>query len=170
MSYLSDLRLIVSGSTSPFSLLTSILTYPTLPLHLPPIPSSPSPPPTSDDTCPALIPRMFRAGCSHHRFDGFSPRFLFAARHKPMIGQVIMYCTTMFWKRAIYTSISSSPTFSIAAPMGGYIHDPPHWCLGIMPAIRHTAHWWKPLRAFSSRGVIAHISDPNRSTACTTTI
>ena len=36
-----------------------------------------------------------------------------------------------------------------------------------MPAIRRTARWWKPSRAFSNQGIITHILDPNRSTACT---
>ena len=37
-----------------------------------------------------------------------------------------------------------------------------------MPEIRRTTWWWKPLRAFSRQGFITHISEPNRSTACTT--
>ena len=99
-------------------------------------------PPTSAASCPALIPRIFRAGCSHHRHDSCSPVFWSSARHKSIIGRVAMYCATVFWWRAIYTPISSSPTVDSSAPMVGYTHVPSRWLLVPMSDIRRTARWW----------------------------
>ena len=164
MYYLSDLCLIVSGSTSSFSISPSIFPYPNI--HLPLIPRIP--PPTSAAVFPALIPRISIAGCSHHRLDILSPSFRSTARHNYMIGQVAIYFAAVFWWQSIYTLISSSPTVSRAAPMGGYTHVPSRLHSGPMPDIRRTARWWKPSMAFSRRGFNTHISEPNRNTACTT--
>ena len=79
-------------------------------------------------------------------------RFRSASRQKSMIGKVAMYCATVFWRQAIYTPISSSPTISSATPTGGYTHVPSHWSLGPMPVIRRTTRWWNPSRDFSNQG------------------
>ena len=71
---------------------------------------------------PSLIPMISRAGCSHHRLDRRIPGIRLAANHKFMVVRVTMYCATAFWWREIYIPISSSPTISSAAPMGGYTH------------------------------------------------
>ena len=107
---------------------------------------------------------IFRAGCSHHCLDGRIPRFRSAAKHKSMIGQVAIYCATVFWRRAIHTLISSSPDIASAAPMGEYTHVPYGQRLGPMPAIRCAA---RPSRAFSNRGVSTHVLETNSSTTCT---
>ena len=67
--------------------------------------SVPNPPPTppSSAACLTIIPRISRVGCSHHFLDRCSPRFRSAARKKSMIGRVAIYCTTVLWRREIYT-------------------------------------------------------------------
>ena len=87
----------------------------------------------------ALIPRISIMGCSHHLCESRIPGLLSTVRHKSKIGQVVMYCATVLWRRAIYTPISSSPTVSSATLMGGYIHLPFSWSSGPMPTIRQTA-------------------------------
>ena len=79
------------------------------------------PPPTSTATLPALITRIPRAGCYHHCLDSRSPGFFSSTRHKYMIGRVSTYRATLFWRQAIYIPISSIPTVTSSAPMGGYI-------------------------------------------------
>ena len=84
---------------------------------IPPLPYSPSEyDPPSADTCPALIPMIFRAECYHHLLGGSITGFRSATIHNSMIGRGAMYCATVFWQRAIYIPISSSTTISSAAP------------------------------------------------------
>ena len=130
---------------------------------LPPVSSLPS-----AATYPALILMIFRASCSHHLLNRRIPGFRSSAKHKSMIGRVAIYCATMFWRRAIYTPISSNPTIVSATPMSRYTHVPSRWRLGPMPAIRRAAWWWNSARVFPYQGVSTHVSDPKRSTACTT--
>ena len=99
--------------------------------HLPYSPSpseSDSSPPISFlpsmATCPSLTPIIYRVGCSHRLLYRRIPGFSSTAKHKSMIGRVAIYCATVFWRRAIYTPISSSPTIPSAAPMVGYTHVP----------------------------------------------
>ena len=82
------------------------------------------PPPPSAPECPALIPRISKAVYSHHCLDRRIPVFRSTARHKSMIGLVVMYCVTMFWRRAIKNPISSSPTIYSTTPISGYTHVP----------------------------------------------
>ena len=74
-----------------------------------------------------------------------------------------MYCTTVFWRQVIYNPISSSPTIASANPIGGYTHVPYRWGSDNMLAIRHTARWRKPTRAFYIWEVTTHVSDPKKS-------
>ena len=64
ISYLSDLRLIISGSPSHITLTHSIIPKRTIPLPLPIIPLSPShpPPPPSAAVLPALVSIISRSG------------------------------------------------------------------------------------------------------------
>ena len=86
-------------------------------------------------------------GCSHHLRESLIPGLRSTARHKSMMGQVTMYCATVFWRRAIFTPI---------------------WAHARHPKNRQTARWWNPARAFSRWGFTTYVSDPNKSTACTT--
>ena len=54
-------------------------------------------PPPSAAACPALIPRISRAGWYHHRLYRRSPFFCSTARHKYMIGRFVMNCVTVLW-------------------------------------------------------------------------
>ena len=72
------------------SLVLPVISVPSLHTSLPYSPSSyyssiPVPSTPSSASCPALIPRISRSGCSHHRLDRHSPVFLFSSRHKFMI-------------------------------------------------------------------------------------
>ena len=126
------------------------------------------PPPHSAAACPTLISTILRAGWSQHFLDRPIHVLRSAARYKSMIGRVTIYFATVFWQRAIYNPIYSSPTIASASPMGGYTHVPPCWSLGPMPSIRRSAWWWNPSRDFSNWGVRTHVLYPNSITACTT--
>ena len=73
-------------------------------------------PPPSMDTCLSLIPMISRAVCSDHQLDRRIPGLRSAAKHNTMI------CATVFWRRAIYTQISSSTNVARANPIGRYTH------------------------------------------------
>ena len=143
--------------------------HPSLPFSTSPSPSDSSitfSTPSSASAFPALIPRISRVGCSHHRLNIRSPGFRSAARNKYMIVWVAMYCATVFWWREIYALILSRPTIASAAPMGEYTHVPSRWFLGPMPVIRCTAQWWKPSRVFYRQGVSTYVLDPHRLHHC----
>ena len=158
-------RLYLSYSFQSPSLHNSLFYSPSPSPYDPSVPISPS---TSASACPALIPRISIARWSHHFLDSHIPGFLSVTRHKSMIVWVAIYCATVLWMQSIYTPISSSPTIVRSVPMGGYTHDSSHWRLGTMPAICCTSFCWKPLSTFSIWEIITQVSDPNRSTACTT--
>ena len=94
MSSPSNLRLIFSSSSSNSILPPSVLLYPTLSLYLRfflPLLS-----PISATACPDLIPRISRAGCSHHLCESCTPGIHSAISYNSMIGQVTMYCAAVF--------------------------------------------------------------------------
>ena len=68
-----------------------------------------------------------------------------------MIGQVTIYCETMFWQRATYTLISSYTTIESADPMGEYTHVLSSWRSGTMKATHWISRRRKLTRAFSIR-------------------
>ena len=149
ISNMPDLRQNISGSY----IISFHHRHPTLPYSLSPSDSSvPISPPSSDDSCPALIPRIYRAGCSQHFMDRRIPRFFSASRHNYMKVQVAMYCATMFWRRAIYNPISSSTTIASATPMCGYTHVSFCWRLGPITTIHHAAWWWNPEGIYTTGG------------------
>ena len=119
INYLSNICLIFSGYYSHFILLPSIsyslsIYYSSLPVSSP----------ISSAVCPNLIPRISISGCSQHLRESHIPGLRSAARHNFMIGQVVMYCETMFWRQVIYTPISYNPTVSSTSPMVWYTHVP----------------------------------------------
>ena len=102
--------------------------------------------PISAAARPVITPRIYRAVCYHHicysRIPGLRP----ATRHNFMIGQVTMYCGTVFCQGVIYTPISSNSIVSSTAPMDGCTHAPASWRSGPMPDIHQTSRWWNPAR------------------------
>ena len=96
----SSFCLIFSGSSSHYP--SSRSPYYTLSLPLnPPYQYTPH---TPTFACTALIPKIFRVGCSHHVCKSRTTGLCYSARHKSTIGQVAIYCATIFWRRAIYTN------------------------------------------------------------------
>ena len=128
-------------------------------------PTYPSFPPSPLPHALLLSLGLSRAGYSHHIYKNFITGLYYTAIHKSMIGKVVIYCADMFWRREIYTPISSSPAVASDSTMGEYTHVPFSWCLGTMPAIPWTPQWWNLVRVFFSRGVTTYISNPNKSTA-----
>ena len=61
-----------------------------------------------------------RVGCSHHLLDRITPGLRSSTKNKSIILLVAMYCATMFYHRAIYTPISSSPIIARSTRMDGY--------------------------------------------------
>ena len=93
-NYLSSLHLIFSGPSS-------CLPYfiPSVYKYLSPSESyNPVSSPISSSTCAALISRISREGCSHHLQESRTPGLQSTTRHNSMIGRVVMYCTTVFWR------------------------------------------------------------------------
>ena len=56
---------------------------------------------------------------SHHLFDTHDPGLCSTSRNKSRIGQVTMYCATLFWCLEIYASVSSRNTTLMASSKGG---------------------------------------------------
>ena len=67
-----------------------------------------------------------------------------------------------------HASTSSNPASCIAASKGGNYQLPSRNCRGFLPVIHMDSLCWNPPIARPIRGVIVHVSNPIRSTVCTT--
>ena len=152
------------------SLALSLTLVLALPLALVPIPT-PSllhppdsyqyPPPSPPSSPATWTPGNTRYSCYHHLFDSCDPGLLPISRHRSIMGQVYMYCVTIFCHMEIYISISSKTTSLIASPKGGYSHITSTCFCGIFSKIRLVTIWLKPTK-FSSWGGLHSCLQPKQ--------
>ena len=107
---------------------------------------------------------------SHHLLATHAPDLHTVSLQRSRISRVAIYCVTVFCLFRTYDPISFHPYYSIAVSSGGYYKLPPNCCFSCIPVIRLATMCWKNPSTLPMRGGITHISDLNRSTACTTTL
>ena len=115
-----------------------------------------------------LAPARSRTSYYYHFLANHAPGIRTVSSHRPRISRVAIYCATVLCLFRTYSPISSNPSSCIPIFRGNYYKITSTCRFVCLPVICLDTLCWTPPRAWPMRGVITHVYDPKKSTACTT--